>query len=351
MRSLFRLTSTRGVVYALFLLLVGGGAVLVGCYPDPPFLNPERDPLSFPSHFPAIQLSDAQQLTPERVALGKRLFFDKSLSRDSTVSCGSCHRQDIGFTDGLETSIGIEGRRVPRNAMHLANLAWATSQFWDGGVPTLELQVIAPIENPLEMDNTIGEVLNRLGADPTYVAAFTEAYGRGPDLHTLTHAIAAFERTLISDQSPFDRFVTGEDPSALSPAAVRGMTLFFGEKAECFHCHSGNLLSDFTFQNNGLYANYPDAGRFNVTNNPQDIGKFKTPSLRNVAITAPYMHDGSIATLEDVIRHYESGGKGHVNQNPLVRPFALTDQERADLLAFLNALTDTEFLTNPAHRP
>lgn len=341
----------RTVAYLAVSALLAAVASFTGCYPDPPPNLGERGALEFPKHFPSVLLTEEQALTPERVALGKRLFFEKALSRDSTVSCGSCHFQEIGFTDGLAISEGIDGRIVGRNAMHLANTAWASSMFWDGGVPTLELQVVVPIQNPLEMDNTVAIALERLSADPTYVAQFQQAYQRGPDLHTLTHAIAAFERTLISDKSPYDRYVTGEDINAMGASARRGMLLFYGEKAECFHCHAGNLQSDFTFQNNGIQAEYADIGRADVTQNPQDVGKFKVPSLRNVAVTAPYMHDGSFATLEEVIHHYESGGKRHPNQSDLVRPFTLSEQEREDLLAFLHALTDPTFLTNPDYQP
>lgn len=342
----------RSILLRYALVIVALVAAMLGCYPDPP--APEAPPsegVVWPEHFPPQRLSDDLVPTEARIALGKRLFFDPRLSRDGSVSCASCHKPELAFTDGRALSIGIDGRIVPRNSPTLANAAWSTSQFWDGGVPSLELQVIAPIENPLEMDNTLANAISTVAADPSYVSQFQQAYGRNPDAYSFTRAIAAFERSLISADAPYDRFITGREPGALSASARRGMELFFGEKAECFHCHGSNLTSDFTFENNGLYLNYADEGRARITQRSDDIGRFKVPSLRNVELTAPYMHDGSIASLEAVIAHYESGGKGHPNQAPFVRPFSLSSQERADLLAFLRALTDRRFLDNPAHRP
>lgn len=339
----------RKLFYILLAALSLAG--LSGCYPDPPeglFTDPSG---IFPDHFSTVKLAPDQELTPTRIALGKKLFFDPILSRDSTISCGSCHFPEKAFTDGVKLSRGIDGRTALRNSPTLANIAWSTTLFWDGGVPNLELQVLAPIENPDEMDHDIAVAIRDLSQNEEYVALFEEAYGRRPDVYSLTRAIAAFQRSLVSANTPFDRWVTGEDPNALSPSAERGRQLFFGEKAECFHCHTGIQFTDFSFQNNGLYAEYPDEGRYRITSFEFDKGKFKVPSLRNIAVTAPYMHDGSLATLEDVVRHYESGGKNHPNKSPLIRPFRLTEQERDDLIAFLHTLTDTAFLQNPAFRP
>lgn len=324
------------------------GFTFGGCRQEP--LPPDDDRVIFPDHFPPLSLSDDLEPTPERVKLGKRLFFDKALSIDSTVSCGTCHKPELAFTDGLAFSDGVKGRKAARNAPSVANVAWSTTMFWDGGKETLEMQAIAPIENPDEMGNTIAEALRRLNADAVYVSEFQEAYGRNPDVFSLTRALSAYQRSLISAGSRYDRYLKG-DTLALTESERRGRVLFFGETAECFHCHAGNLLSDFTFQNNGLYRDYPDGGRFRITGNERDHGKFKVPSLRNVALTAPYMHDGSIATLEAVLQHYESGGQRNPNKSILVRPFQLTPQERQDLIAFLHALTDIEFINNPRHRP
>lgn len=306
--------------------------------------------LNLPAHFPAPELPEDNASTSERVALGKRLFFDKILSRDSSVSCGSCHHQENAFSDPVAFSSGVEGRLSERNSMPLVNLAWHPHFFWDGGVPTLEQQVLAPIENPLEMDNTMAEVVRRLEAHPEYPALFDAAYGRGPDVYTVVRAIAAFERTLISAGSPYDRYLQG-DSSALTPAQKRGLELFNSERAECFHCHAGPLQSDFSFQNNGLYLVYADSGRKRISQLNRDYGKFKVPSLRNVAVTAPYMHDGSIQTLDEALEHYMSGGQNGRFTSPLIRPFELSENEKQDIIQFLHALTDTSFLENPQFRP
>ncbi len=278
-------------------------------------------------------------ITPYRVELGRRLFFDPILSRDSTISCGSCHLPDKKFTDGLPTSIGIENRMVPRNAMSLLNVAYQPNLFWDGGVPTLETQVLAPIENPNEMDFNVNLVVERLKRHPDYPALFRLAYDMEPSPYTLVRAIACFERTLYSTPSRYDRYLYG-DTTALNPSERNGMLLFFSERAECFHCHSGFLFTDFSFENNGLYDIYPDSGRARITLLPQDVGRFKVPSLRNVAHTAPYMHDGSMNTLKQVIDHYASGGKNHPNKSIFVRPLDLTESEKQDLINFLLALSD-----------
>jgi cytochrome c peroxidase len=217
-------------------------------------------------------------------------------------------------------------------------------------VRTLELQALAPIENPLEMDLPLPEAEQRLREHPDYPALFRQAYGREPDLFGLTRALAAYQRSLISARSPYDRYLLG-DSSALDADQKAGKEIFFSERAECFHCHTGVLFSDFSFQNNGLYEVYTDSGRAVITGNPRDVGRFKVPSLRNVALTAPYMHDGSLPTLESVIDHYMSGGKRHRNKSHFLRPFDLNETEKRQLIAFLHSLTDSEFITDPRHRP
>jgi cytochrome c peroxidase len=332
------LRGSRGALgLAVFLLLA-----LAGCRKDPPpegygnwVLEPDI-PLGFPD--PVIPADN--QLTANRVALGKRLFNDPILSRDFTISCGSCHFEEQKFTDGLPVSVGIEGRKVTRNAMSLLNAAYQPNMFWDGGVPNLEQQVLAPIENVNEMDFDVNKVVERLQNHPEYPALFKQAYGAGPSVYTLTRAIACFERSLYTSPSRFDLYQYGIDPDALDASEINGMNLFFGEKGDCFHCHGGYNFTDFSFQNNGLYLQYADSGRARITADPDDVGKFKVPSLRNVALTAPYMHDGSMKTLGQVIDHYDSGGKQHPNQSGIVKVLNLTPQEKQDLINFLKALTD-----------
>ena len=345
---LFQLVAQRldGLALVLGLVFVG-----VACSKDSTQApQPVEFGYEFPAHFPPIRVPDDNHPTPERIALGKRLFFDPMLSKDRTVSCASCHHQELAFADNVPFSIGIRNQKTLRNSMPLHNIGWHTSFFWDGGVRTLELQTLAPIENPLEMDLPLTEAEQRLREHPDYPALFRQAYGREPDLFGLTRALAAYQRSLISARSPYDRYLLG-DSAALDADQKAGKEIFFSERAECFHCHAGVLFSDFSFQNNGLYEVYPDSGRAVITGNPRDVGRFKVPSLRNVALTSPYMHDGSLPTLESVIDHYISGGRRHRNKSHFLRPFDLNENEKRQLIAFLHSLTDSEFITDPRHRP
>jgi len=320
--------------------------VSAGCSNDPPLMAPYNQPvgLDLPAHFPKADIPDDNPLTQARVILGERLFHDVILSRDLTLSCASCHKGNLAFTDGKPKAIGIRNQVGIRNAPPIFNMAFTPSFNWDGGAVSLELQALVPIQSHIELDMDLNTLVDRLKAHPEYPTLFQRAFGEGGVSQSgILYALAAYQRTLISANSAYDRYLQGES-NALTPQELRGMVIFNGEKAECFHCHNGVMFTDFTFQNNGLYDEYADPGRFNVTANPLDIGKFKVPTLRNIAFTAPYMHDGSIATLEDVIEHYASGGKAHPNKSPLVRQFTLTAQEKADLLAFLNALSDHEFV-------
>lgn len=304
--------------------------------------------LAIPAGFPPPPIPADNQLTRSRVELGRRLFYDPALSRDSTRSCGSCHFAHLAFADSTAVSFGIEGRPGTRNAPTLANVAYQKKLLREASVPTLEMQILVPIQEHNEFDFNILEIAERMQRMPDYVAAAQEAYGRNPDAFVITRSIAAFERTMLSGNSPFDRwFFRGK---MLPAAARRGYELFHSERLSCSKCHEGFLFTNQEPANNGLYEVYPDSGRMRLTGLESDRALFKTPSLRNVAVTAPYMHDGSLPTLEAVVEHYDSGGKAHPNKSPLVRPLGLTAAEKADLIAFLNALTDPGFLNNPAYR-
>ncbi len=296
--------------------------------------------LGLPAHFPVMDIPTDNALTEERVALGELLFFDPILSRDSTVSCGSCHLPALAFADGKRVSEGVDGREGMRNAPSLWNVGYEEAFFRDGGARTLELQVLTPISDPNEMDVSMEEVVKRLQAHPAYPFLFQQAYGRTADRFGVIRAIAAYERTLISGNSAYDRFVYGGDSSALSLLAQQGMQLFFGDRLKCGNCHSGFNLTNNGFANIGLYEQYADVGRKRVTLLEEDAGKFKVPSLRNVGLTAPYMHDGSLGTLEEVLSHYASGGKGHVNQATAIRGFTLNEEEMRAVIAFLGSLTE-----------
>ena len=297
--------------------------------------------ITVPKGFPYPDIPSDNQPTANKIALGKMLFLDPILSRDSSISCSSCHHKDLFFTDQLQVSKGIAGRTGIRNAPSLINVAWQKSMFWDGGVPTLEQQVLAPIAAHSEMDYDVNAVVARLAAHPIYARLTKQAFGEAPSVFTLTRAIACYERTLISTRSKFDDYRYYNSTTALSESESRGMDIFFGEKGECFHCHNEYNFTSNDFRNNGLYAYYADSGRARITLLGTDVGLFKVPSLRNVSMTAPYMHDGSLSTLEQVVLHYNSGGQNHPNKSPFVKPLHLSVQDQQDLVNFLKALTDT----------
>ena len=305
--------------------------------------------LNIPQGFPEVAFPEDNSFTPEGWALGKRLFFDTTLSSDSTLSCASCHRPELAFTDGRTIAVGIEGRLGTRNTPTLTNVAYQPYYLREGGVPTLEMQVLVPIQEHAEFDFNILNVAERMALEPDYVAASLEAYDRLPDPFVITRAIATYERSIISGQSRYDAYLQGEH-NALSDIEKEGMNLFFSERTHCASCHSGFNFSDYSFQNNGLYVEYADPGRFRLTGIESDRALFKVPTLRNVAYTAPYMHDGSINNLADVITHYNDGGKGHPHQSPLIRPLHLGQREQDALLKFLESLSDVSFVTNPKFR-
>ena len=365
----------------LFCVALGAGA---GCAaaPESP---PERGDAYWPSWFPEPLAPDDNPVAPEKAELGRYLFYDPRLSGNGTQSCSSCHRPELAFTDGRVAAEGSTGQLHPRNSPTLTNVAYNATLTWANPILTeLEQQILVPLfnEDPTELGATgrEDELLARLAADEQYAGLFAAAFPaeRGPyDWDHVVRALATFVRTLVSGNSAFDRFAYLDDGAALSPEARRGMELFFSERLECHHCHGGFNFTESSvhvgsafpaarFHNTGLYnldgrGAYPanNTGLFSVTGLPQDMGRFRAPTLRNVALTAPYMHDGSIATLEEVVRFYEAGGRlitegpyaGDGRENPLksglVTGFSLADEEREALVVFLESLTDDEFLVNP----
>lgn len=316
--------------------------------PGPP--PPPRALGELPPEFPPLPAPADNPFTAEKFALGQALFFDKRLSRTGEIACGSCHLQANAFADPRRVSEGIEGRTGTRNAPPLFNLAWTSSYFWDGGVDSLERQAMAPIMDPNEMDLPLDEATARVAADPTYPPRFQAVFGTGVTPLALTQALASFVRGLVSGDSRLDRHRRGE-PHALGAAERRGLAIFEGERGECFHCHTGFNLTNDRFANNGSFQVGGDVGRQRITGKANDLGRFRVPSLRNVAVTAPYMHDGSLATLEQVIDHYDRGGGGHESTDANIRKLHLTPAEKRDLRAFLNALTDETFLADPKLTP
>jgi len=306
-----------------------------------------QDFQNIPSWFPEMEIPTENQLTKARIDLGRKLFYEKKLSRDESISCGTCHKLENAFTDELSIATGIEGRLGLRNTPTLANIGYTDIMFMDGGVRTLELQAQSPIFTHEEMDFTIAEFLDRIEGDETYTRMFDEAYGQEPGAFGISRSIAAFERTFISGHSRFDAYEYQGDANALSAAEKRGRDIFFSSETACTECHVPPLFTNFEFENIGLYEEYADTGLARITQMDEDKGKFKVPNLRNVAETAPYMHNGSMGTLEEVVSHFNAGGVGHVNQSPLIKPLGLTEQEKADLVAFLHSLTDQSFINNP----
>lgn len=311
-------------------------------------------------------------MSEEKVNLGRFLFYDKKLSGNGTFACSSCHFQEFAFSDKNKVGIGSTGEHHIRNSQHLSNAGYYTTISWaNPAIGTLERFIIMPLtgDSPIEMGvvdrETELKVLARFESNETYINMFKYAFPEDSriTIDNIIKALASFIRTFNSFNSPYDKYTRGESNS-MTEAQKRGMNIFFGEKAECFHCHDGENFSDSTaneksffieqnFHNIGLYREYMagNRGLFESTFNDSDNGKFRTPSLRNVEVTAPYMHDGSMATLEEIMELHSNGGRGDgiYNQNvdPLISAKRFTDQEKADLVEFLKALTDRDFLTNP----
>lgn len=345
----------------IFYLLIAYISIILSCSKDPVVINSNvvvDTPavlfnLNTPVGFPKINIPASNLLTVEGIALGRKLFYDPILSLDNTQSCGSCHNQSFGFTDnGLQFSKGITGEIGNRNSMPIMNLAWERAFFWDGGAATIEDQVIGPITNPIEMHETLPNVLRKLNADATYKKLFKRAFGSDSiTTKQIMKAIAQFERTVISANSKYDKYVRGE--AELTFDELKGKELYEDQtKGDCFHCHVvGSTFTDFDFKNNGLDSVFTDLGRYRVTLKETDKGKFKTPTLRNIELTAPYMHDGRFKTLEEVLEHYDSGFK--VTSQNLASDIALSkkgrlnETEKQQIIAFLKTLTDYDFINNP----
>lgn len=292
----------------------------------------------------------AMQAAPgmSKVALGKRLFSEPLLSKDSSISCASCHKPEFGFADTAAFSVGVGGHLTNRNTPSVLNMKFRPRFFWDGRAASLEQQALMPIQNPNEMALPIAEAVERLKAHPEYRQLFMQVFKQAPNAANLAAAFAAYERTLETTNSRYDDWA--DDKLILTASEERGRVLFTGSKAKCFDCHfTGDFTAD-EFRNIGLYnaKELTDVGRYAITHKKTDLGKFKTPGLRNVAVTAPYMHNGMFTTLEQVVDYYNNPAqfvKGSINADPLLRkPLGLTKQEKADIVAFMKTLTDRRFL-------
>ncbi len=314
------------------------GTVIAGallCFSGIVCLASERDTSPVPKGLPPVPHPEDNPPSPEKIALGKQLFFDKRVSRGSKLACVNCHVPQKGYTDGKRFATGVTGKQGGRSAPSLINAAYNRFLFWDGREPSLEAQALGPIQNPIEMNMSLEDLVAKLKPIEGYRTQFQEVFGGEITPERIAKALAAFERTILSGDAPYDRFQAG-DKTALSAAAQRGMKLFFAE-ANCSACHPGPNFTDNAFHNVGIGIDrkQPDVGREAISKLGGDRGSFKTPTLREVALTAPYMHDGSLKTLEEVIKHYDKGGTPNEWLDDEVFELELTEQEKADLATFL----------------
>jgi len=304
-----------------------------------------------------IPSPERNPLTAEGIELGRRLFYEPLLSANNEVACATCHIQQFAFSDGMaKSSAGVSGQPLLRNTPALINLAWMEGYFWDGGGYDLESQAFAPIEHVDEMAQDLNALMTELAAHPEYPVLFDTAFEDGLTLPNVVRALAQFERTLISANSRYDRFVRGEDSAALTSTELQGKTLF---QDKCGGCHASNFFTDQSYRNNGLDTVFPDDherlawGRARITDDLADLGKYKVPTLRNITLTAPYMHDGRFETLTEVLEHYRAGVQDSQTLDEALRRddgsfgIAMTDEDALLIRAFLETLTDDSFITNP----
>lgn len=354
--------NTRSTVFTSLIIFAGLLPVLDGCKKHDPYLDdfsPTAYKLKIPQGFPQMEIPEDNPMTREGVELGRKLFYDEILSQDYSISCGSCHAPDASFSDHRQVSLGVNGTPGNRQSMPLINLGWNTGFFWDGRAASIEAQVLQPVPNPVEMHLQWKDAVTRLQNHASYPYLFKKAFNTYEiDSILVAKAIAQFVRTMISGNSKFDKVIRGEENFTTQEAY--GYDLFLVDKtpgsmgADCFHCHVSPVFFQLNtdYLNNGLDATFTDLGRGGFTGNAGDNGKFKVPTLRNVELTAPYMHDGRFNTLEQVIDHYSTGLVSSPTISPLMKEvdnggLLLPPTEKAALIAFLKTLTDWEFVNNP----
>lgn len=343
------------IVYCI-CIFIGLGLTSFSSLQDTVYDTLTPYPLATPSNFPPLPLSKENPLTIEGVALGRKLFYEPLLSRNNKISCGTCHQQKYAFSDStVSFSTGVDGIKGKRNSMPLFNLGWTSAgYFWDGRSETLESQAAEPIKNPMEMHETLENVIVKLQNSFEYPILFKKAFGSDVITERMVrYAIAQFERSIISADSKFDRFIRNEPGGNLTAEEKMGVRLFTSpDKGACFSCHPLNgILTGFTYNDIGLDSIVQDSGRYVVGRFVSDIGKFKTPSLRNIALTAPYMHDGRFQTLEQVMDHYNEGFKHSQNLDRLIYKEGegkgiLTAAEKKNIILFLKTLTDSTLISD-----
>lgn len=323
----------------------------VACKKDAPIQKQEigLESIIIPDGFPPIEFPADNAFTKERWLLGKALFYEKQLSLDSSVSCASCHSQQFGFSDNVALSKGFKQRLGNRNSPSIINVAYHPYFTREGGVPSLEMQVLVPIQEHNEFNNNILDIAKRLSSNQNLQNLSYLAYNRPLDFYVIPRALATFERSLISGNSKFDQYKKGT--ISLTEEEQKGMNLFFSDRTNCSDCHSGFNFTNYQFENNGLYETYNDPGRKRLTGLDSDLAKFKVPSLRNIEVTAPYMYDGSLPDLEAVINHYNSGGKQHPIKSEKIKALQLSQDEKKQIIAFLKTLTDVSFLNQTIFKP
>lgn len=333
----------------IICVILVGISIISSCRIDSeviPIVSDESIALKWPSYFPEPNYNfDENPRTKEGFILGKKLFYDPLLSRDNTISCGSCHQQFVAFANAdHKVSHGIDGLLGTRNSPPLFNLIWHKEFFWDGGSKHIEVQPIGPILNPVEMDETLTNVIQKLNNNAEYRSLFSAAFNSDSiTSQQMLKAIVQFMGSFISATSKYDSYKTDPDKNPLTNDERVGLELF---KSKCSSCHSGELFSDFGYRNNGLDEHFVDSGRFRITFNPDDFGKFKVPSLRNVELTYPYMHDGRFGTLNEVLNHYTNGIKQSSTLDPILASssISLNATEKQQIIAFLKTLTDYKFI-------
>lgn len=324
-----------------FFFLVVFPFLCLSCNQDAP-KNPDAFNIVYPYGFDSIKFPDDNRLTTARVELGKKIFFDTQFSADKKISCATCHKPQFAFADTVTLHRGAHGALAFRNTPGIINIGYHPYLDYDGGVPNLEMQVFVPFDGETEMQSNLVDAAAMMEKDKVYLDLAQKAYQRKPDPYVITRALGAYQRSLVSVGSRYDQYQ--QTKKGMNAEEIKGMELFFSARTGCNNCHSGFLFTDFSFQDLGLPNHTNDTGRARVSFNPRDAGKFKTPGLRNVALTRPYMHDGSIKTLEEVMAFYDRGGGHSRNKTPLVKPLGLTAGEKKAIIAFLHTLTDTTFL-------
>lgn len=318
--------------FVSYFVIVVAALVTIGCTSQKTKFNPLGEiPVPVDSLF-----------TEANIALGKKMFFDPQLSLNNKVSCATCHKPQFAFADKTPVTLGVRARKGKRNVPSLMNVGYLPHMMAEGMVKTLEMQMLSPLQDETEMSMQLKPLIAKLNQNPYYVKQAEEIYNREVDMFVITRAIAAFQRTLVSNNSAFDQFYYGNNQEAISASAKRGWKLF-SEELYCTECHVPPHFTNFSIENNGLYNSfeYSDKGKFTATLDTADIAKFKTPSLRNIMLTKPYMHNGQFFTIEKVLDHYQSGGKNHFNKSKKIQAFSLNDQEQTDIIHFFESLTDT----------